>query len=462
MRGRKNLALIIMSLLLAFVLIMPAFASNASEKTEVKKISIKVNQDSKGNVTSVAPREEGYTVSYATNEADAGDNPKVYVVVTAKSGYVFWKDFDRSSHFSISGGKFEEGERISETTVNVEISCKTKVHDTLEIPTDLTWSEDWGLATWEDVDGADYYKVKVNGTEIGNVYQNYIDLSSYIKYKKKNTFQVKAYSNSSYTKASSWSEKSEELYFDDWDEWNDRYDNYDYNDYNYNYSGISSQPGGYYGGTNNSGVKNNWIKRDGIWYYYDGNGYTLKNGMYRIGSKYYIFDSEGRMKTGWQKNNGNYYYFDEVNGDAVSGWKMINGKWNYFKEGKRVEKDYIYENGKTYYVVMDMLSNDWHDGRYFKNGQAYNGRQYNGEMLTNTWDYIKGNWYYFDNNGYAVKNGVAQINGSTYKFAGDGKLLTGGWFDYNGASYYTKPDGTMARNEWINGYYVDGNGRWIR
>jgi len=449
MRGRKNLVVLVMALLFSFSFIFTAFATEqAGTPTEVKKIYLQVSQDKNGDIQSVYAKSlysEQYDVTYDYGYDNyIGERPSIVVTVTAKNGYVFYKDFDRSSHFSISGGKFEDGYRKSNTVVVVEISCSKIVKEQLETPTGLEWEDDNGRASWEAVDYADYYVVSINGNKV-NAYDNYISLGTYLKYRKDNKFRVKAVSNRSYIKESEWSEYSDELYFEDW---NDYYDDY-YSDGSWN---IDRYPGGNYGGNNGnnySGLRNQWVQRGNVWYYYDGNGYRLRNGEYRIGNKWYVFDNEGVMKTGWW--NKRYYDSD---GARASGWRYINNAWFYLAgDGSQVTNRYVNGmDGKVYYVISSMLVNGWHENHYFGN---------DGAMVKNAWAYTNGGWYYLDANGYALRNTIGVINNAVYKFGGEGKLCYG-WFDYNGASYYIKPDGNMARNEWINGYYVDSYGRWIR
>lgn len=462
MRGRRNLLLAVMLLMCSFCTTTITYAEETTkaeetQQIEIKKISIAISQNKMGEVTNVLPKEEGYTLEYTvkSNSLDAGDRPVIEVTIEAKKNYIFWEDFDKKRYFAITGGTFDEGERLSQNRVYVKIKCKKNVYEKLETPYDLDWEDDRGIATWESIDDADYYIVKVNGQELGyRVYNNYINLTSYLKFKYNNRFQVKACSESSYMKDSDWSEKSYEMYCNDIDEWNGIiYDNYD-NSYEYYPEWNSGS---------NLNSRNKWVKRDGVWYYYDQYGNKLTNGKYRIGDKSYCFDSEGRMKTGWQQYGGVYYYFDDTNGHMLTGWLQIKGAWFYLNEkGEHVTNSYVQgSDGKLYYVISSMLVNDWHDGRYFKVGYSESsGRQYNGEMVVNSWEYIKGAWYYFDTNGYAVTNRIARINGSLYNFGRDGKLIYG-WFDYNGNSYYIKSDGNMARNEWIDNYYIDADGRCI-
>ena len=58
--------------------------------------------------------------------------------------------------------------------------------------------------------------------------------------------------------------------------------------------------------------------------------------------------------------------------------------------------------------------------------------------MTNSWEFINGDWYYFNANGY---------------------MLTG-WQEISGQWYYLNADGTMATNTWIGDYYVGADGQW--
>ena len=70
-------------------------------------------------------------------------------------------------------------------------------------------------------------------------------------------------------------------------------------------------------------------------------------------------------------------------------------------------------------------------------------------MLTGTTKYVADNWlydnqkwYYFDHWGYMYRNA---------------------WINYKGDSYYVGADGEMWHNaQTPDGYWVDGNGKWIK
>ena len=65
-----------------------------------------------------------------------------------------------------------------------------------------------------------------------------------------------------------------------------------------------------------------WVEKNGYWYYYNSLGKKLK-GMQKIGRKTYLFDKKGRQQVGWQKVGKHYYYFQIKNGRKAT---MVKNK----------------------------------------------------------------------------------------------------------------------------------------
>lgn len=104
------------------------------------------------------------------------------------------------------------------------------------------------------------------------------------------------------------------------------------------------------------------------------------------------------------------------------------------------------------------------DGSCTKNGWEYiNGNWYlfdgDGWMCTG-WNYRNGHWYYLDPSGRML-TGWQWINGYCYFLADDGVMQTG-WQNYYGTWYWCHADGHMAVSEWqkIDGewYYLGSGG----
>ena len=161
---------------------------------------------------------------------------------------------------------------------------------------------------------------------------------------------------------------------------------------------------------------------------------------------------------GWQQEGDDWYYYDN-NGDyVVNEWKKSGNNWYYLGDDGYMMKNYLLEDG---------------DSTYYLDG--------NGVMVTNSWvaytpedDYEEDApdhyWYYFQNNGRAVKASddlkKKTINGKTYGFDESGRMLFGFVDDqgnritdedpFEDAVYYfgDSDDGAMHKG-WLQ--YMDGS-----
>lgn len=137
-----------------------------------------------------------------------------------------------------------------------------------------------------------------------------------------------------------------------------------------------------------------WLKKDGVWYYGNGDG-TLAKGWKQIGGKWYLFKyADGSMITGWSKSGGKWYYLG-TNGAMQTGWIKISGKWYYLNSSGAMVTGWQKINGKWYYFNA------------------------NGDMKTG-WLKDGGNWYYLDNSGAMLANTFKTINGKIYQFNSSG------------------------------------------
>lgn len=150
------------------------------------------------------------------------------------------------------------------------------------------------------------------------------------------------------------------------------------------------------------------------------------------GTNYRYLQSDGVLaKDKFVSVAGNTYYFDS-NGNMVRGWKQIDQDWYYFRN-----------NGV-------MARNEEIDG-YFLNSQ--------GICQTYTWIRKDGKWQLTGKDGKLVRNSWITLDGCTYYLDGNGIMQTG-WVDLNGNSYYFRSDGSLAADTYVNGRYVDSEGKW--
>ena len=179
-----------------------------------------------------------------------------------------------------------------------------------------------------------------------------------------------------------------------------------------------------------SSTASGWVKQDGAWYYFDGNGNPVKNAWQ---GSYYL-KADGRMAQSEWIYDASYqawYYLKSDGSYAYSTWQR-----NYYlkSDGKMAINEWVYD--ATYQAWYYLKS----DGSYVYS--AWQGNYYlksDGKMAINEWvdDATYQAWYYLTSDGsYAY---------STWQ-----------------GNYYLKSDGKMAVNEWVDGgrYYVGADGVW--
>ena len=180
----------------------------------------------------------------------------------------------------------------------------------------------------------------------------------------------------------------------------------------------------------NSSTASGWVKQDGAWYYFDGNGNPVKNawqGSYYLKADGKMAQSEWIYDSSYQA----WYYLKSDGSYAKNAWQ---GAYYLKSNGKMAQGEWVYD---SYYQAWYYLKSD---GSYAYS--AWQGNYYlksNGKMAINEWVYdaTYQAWYYLKSDGsYAY---------STWQ-----------------GNYYLKSDGKMAVNEWVDGgrYYVDTTGLW--
>ncbi len=123
--------------------------------------------------------------------------------------------------------------------------------------------------------------------------------------------------------------------------------------------------------------------------------------------------------TGWAEEDGTWVYYNNSGERVTEQWKKSGNNWYYLDGNGEMAIDQLIEDGDNYYYV-----------------------DINGVMAANQWVAIENenageddepdqNWYYFQANGKALKNGdnskvaLKTINGKKYAFDDEGKMLWG-------------------------------------
>lgn len=129
---------------------------------------------------------------------------------------------------------------------------------------------------------------------------------------------------------------------------------------------------------------------------------------------------------GWHRNNGKWEWLWS-NGTNRYGWYNENGEWYYFYGNGQMATEFIdLGNSYSYYLKPDPI-----DGK--------------ASMVTG-WQYINGDWFYFNpcSDGYK------------------GAMKRACWEYINGKWYYFYYSGKMAHDTYIDGYYVNSSGAWVK
>lgn len=196
-------------------------------------------------------------------------------------------------------------------------------------------------------------------------------------------------------------------------------------------------------------------------FYYDGkgmtyfstSGYQAKSSFIVYNGNRYYFDEEGHMVTGMREIDGETYFF-LPNGielrDAI--YEDANGNQYYFgKSGSRYAGGHYYAFDST--ETVDGVTKKVTNWRYFgKDGVMARGLVKIGE-----------DYQYYDENGNQVKGQlVKDKDGNTRYFKGDsGAMVAGEFALINGGWYYFNEDGVAVKGaQTINGQqlYFDENG----
>lgn len=287
---QKNAALLALafSALAAF----PAFAKE--EREPVGRITLTISADvqagdSTGSID-VSVDEGNCSVDSAdfVNEKDywvGGDKPKVEIWLSADSDYYFNKS--GKSAFRFQGDKVKyvsSSTKYDKEALVLTITLEKLDEDDEDLDVSgLSWDEDNGIAHWDHLDIAKFYRVRLcrNSTGedgIGSTYtvtENSFNFSGKIPKEGSYYFKVKAVDSKS--NAGDWQESPYiEVTEEDLETW-----------------------------------KGHWVSDAKGWWYSCPDGSYPADGWQYIDSKWYCFDQDGYMRTGWIEWEGKLYFCDE-------------------------------------------------------------------------------------------------------------------------------------------------------
>ena len=217
--------------------------------------------------------------------------------------------------------------------------------------------------------------------------------------------------------------------------------------------------------------KGTWMMVDGEWYCYDKNGDAYENTFCTSNGKdYYVGDDGQLVRSAWVEDDGNYYFVNSAGQKITNDWRLTapydddsaEEQWYYFKSnGKRAEDEKITYKGKTYFFDSEgeMLTgwvqksgDGWDEASTadVKGIETYYCDE-TGARLENSWvyDYAPDvdqddinsdddeHWYYLKSSGKAATGKKSNVKGQTYFFDEEGKMLSG-WVVKTGSNGYTQ------------------------
>lgn len=234
---------------------------------------------------------------------------------------------------------------------------------------------------------------------------------------------------------------------------------------------------------NNADVTNTqWIAMDGTWklakdgriatgwqtwdknlYYLNSNGSMKANEAFTDGGKLYFFRSwGGAYKNCWYTSGGKKYYLHDNSAAYQNEWLKADGKWYYFQSDSTMATDTWIDN---YYVDASGVwipSKEKPTDKWITSGNRKWYRHADGSYTKNDWEVIDGKYYRFDKDGWMVTGWQKIGNVTYYMDKTTGERYGEGWHWIDGNCYYMNANGEMAADTWIDGYYVDASGKWIK
>ena len=281
------------------------------------------------------------------------------------------------------------------------------------------------------------------------------------------------------------------------------------------YTGLYKADGETYYQVDSKPITNTWKWHGGRWYYFGADGKMLKSTVTPDG---YLVDIEGMLVSpGWSYQGGKWYY--ALSGGKVfrGDWKKIGGTWyafhadgkmyagewsgNYFlkADGAMADNEWVFDkNYNSWFYIKPggaYARNEWKGDYYLKGGgymaksefiydSKYQATYYldaSGKYVRDQWREIDGKWYHFRKYGemdtskwigsYYVKSDGAMAASelvydptynSSFYFDENGKYLNKQWKEIDGDWYYFKDGGYIAKNEWVDSYFIKGNGRMAK
>ena len=210
-------------------------------------------------------------------------------------------------------------------------------------------------------------------------------------------------------------------------------------------------------------IATGWQTWDNNLYYLNSDGSMKANEAFTDGGKLYFFRSwGGAYKNCWYTSGGKKYYLHDNSAAYQNEWLKADGKWYYFQSDSTMATNTWIDN---YYVDASGVwipNKEKPTDKWITSGNRKWYRHADGSYTKNDWELINGKYYRFDNDGWMVTSWKKINNIWYYMDKTTGERYGEGWHWIDGSCYYMNANGEMAADTWIDGYYVDASGKWIK
>ena len=215
-----------------------------------------------------------------------------------------------------------------------------------------------------------------------------------------------------------------------------------------------------------------WMLQDGEWYCYDSRGDVFENTFcVSNGKEYYVGDDGMLVRSQWVEYDGDYYFVNSAGQKITNDWRLTTPyddddseeQWFYFQStGKRAEDKKLTIKGKTYFFNSDgeMLTgwvqengDSWDEASTDEVGSYdtyYCGED--GARIESEWvyDYAPSvdpddvgsedeqHYYWLKSSGKVATGKQSNVKGQTYFFDNEGKMLSGWVAQTSSDSGYTQ------------------------
>ncbi|MBR5268673.1 MAG: hypothetical protein IKU20_10855 [Lachnospiraceae bacterium] len=240
-------------------------------------------------------------------------------------------------------------------------------------------------------------------------------------------------------------------------------------------------------------TKGDWLydEATGDWYFYDEEGILVQKSLVDNTGLFYVNEDGVMVTDEWVQDEKHWYYATSSGQLATDKWVCTwdyddeehkeEKYWYFFKKsGKMMRNDFKTDKHGSYYLGNDgkMISdkllevtiedeenpenNETHLIYAYPDGHLAKSEWIilDSEEKTLTYNEVEGDWYFFDDNGYALQDGAEEVGDGYFLFDEDGVMLRATWdeaheYYYEMSGFRMTPTRTDEEEEFFKWRFTD-------